>query len=600
MAMRKQFQLSATPSGSFCQVTSVTNSDPADFRSCEWKRARLKNRVSSQPVAGSEEKSNQTVNKMKTSHSQSYQSSPPKTSRFSYSIPVGFLRFLLFIFCFLLGRSASLGQSNIVGFVSTATGQVANYGAKCDAAHPIQIWALANSGCLAFSPWTITLTDAHTPTPNSMSQGSLTSLGGQLRTAGGAVPTFDLTTLDVGTATLTITDPCGKNYSFGFNVVDCSGGAALIPYLGFMNLIGPNRAVTYVVQVANVGTVASSLTTLEITGILPTSDCTVTSSGMTVANFGSSQKVSVSVPPINPNDQLAFTFEMQATASAVIGSTFPITATLALPNLYTDTRPIKVVASIDPNAKYGPPGYGPLHTIQKNTVLPYLITFENDPSALAPAQIVIITDYLDTTKVEPVSLEFGTVHFGNKTVTPPSGVNPFSVTVPYDVDNDPLTTADNIFVRVSGSVDQNQFSGTYGKVEWMFESLDAPGGNPPPINIGFLPPNNIQPEGDGGVTFTVAQKANLAPGTLITNIASIVFDVNAPILTPVWTNRIVVPSTLAISRVNPNKVRVAWTGGVLEQSSTANNGIWTNSPVQISPWTFNSTAPQKFFRVRNN
>ena len=58
--------------------------------------------------------------------------------------------------------------------------------------------------------------------------------------------------------------------------------------------------------------------------------------------------------------------------------------------------------------------------IQKNTVLPYLITFENDPSALAPAQIVIITDYLDTTKVEPVSLEFGTIQFGRMTVTPPS------------------------------------------------------------------------------------------------------------------------------------------------------------------------------------
>ena len=210
------------------------------------------------------------------------------------------------------------------------------------------------------------------------------------------------------------------------------------------------------------------------------------------------------------------------------------------------------------------------------------------------------TDYLDTTKVEPISLQFGPVHFGSQVVIPPVGVNPFSVTVPYDVDNNPVTTADNIYVRVSGNVDQNPFSGTYGKVEWMFESLDAPGGNPPPINIGFLPANVTQPEGDGGVTFTVSQKANLAPGTLITNLASIVFDVNAPILTPVWTNRITVPSTLAIDRTGAGMTRITWTGGALEQSDSVVNSNWSDTPVQTSPWTFNATAPQKFFRVRND
>lgn len=149
-------------------------------------------------------------------------------------------------------------------------------------------------------------------------------------------------------------------------------------------------------------------------------------------------------------------------------------------------------------------------------------------------------------------------------------------------------------------MDQNPASGTYSKVEWMFESLDAPGGNPPPINIGFLPPNNTQPEGDGGVTFTVTQKANLSPGTLITNLASIVFDVNAPILTPVWTNRIAVPSTLGINRTQAGMMRVSWSGGVLEQASTVTANDWTNSPVQISPWTLDPAEPQKFFRVRND
>ena len=555
------------------------------------------------PVAGLENKYNLTVNSMKTILPQLIRLTQSAIRQSPYFLPKKAFPLLLVTFCLLLGQSVSSGQSNTVGFVATGnniSGFVANYGAQCDPAHPVRIYALPDGTCSATSPWTITLTDGNTVTPHSVAVGSLNLLSGELRTGAGAVPTLDLTGLDVGTGTLTVTDPCGTTYSFGFSVVGCAGGAALIPYLGHNTLIAPNRAVTYTVQVANVGTVASVPTTLEVTGILPASDCTVTSLGMTVGNLGSSQKVSVPVPAITPGNQLVFTFEMQATPAAIVGTTFPIQAALTATYPYTDTRLIQVVASIDPNAKYGPPGYGSLHTIQKNTKLPYGIKFENDPSAPVPAQIVVITDYLDTTKVEPVTLEFGPIHFGSKIVIPPTGVNPFSVTVPYDVDGNPLTTADNIYVRVGGNVDQNPLSGTYGKVEWMFESLDAPGGNPPPINIGFLPPNNTPPEGDGGVSFTVSQKANLAPGTLITNVASIVFDVNAPILTPVWTNRIVIPSTLAIDRAAAGMVRVMWSGGTLEQSDSVVGGSWSDAPVQVSPWTFVPNAPMKFFRVRND
>lgn len=168
---------------------------------------------------------------------------------------------------------------------------------------------------------------------------------------------------------------------------------------------------------------------------------------MTVGTSGSGQKVSVNLGPVNPGDQKGFLFEMRATPTAIIGSTFTILAEAASPFLTTDSELITVVASIDPNAKYGPPGYGTRHNIPKNTALPYVITFENDPSALAPAQIVTITDYLDTTKVESASMQFGPVYFGSTTVTPPAGVNPFSITVPYDVDNNPRTTADSIYVR---------------------------------------------------------------------------------------------------------------------------------------------------------
>ena len=453
--------------------------------------------------------------------------------------------------------------------------------------------------CIPTSPWNITLTDS-AGVPNVVSVGGLSPIAYALRTAGGAIPTLDMTGLVVGPATVVVTDPCGNTATFGFNIVSCSSGAALVPTLGYQSMIAPNNPATYTVQVANVGPNPSVGTTLEVTGILPLADCTVVplSPGMTAPNLGSSQKISVPVGVLASGASQTFTFTMQATPSAVVGSTFTINAAFTSTYPYTDYRLITVVASLDPNAKYGNPGGGAYHSISSNTALPYLVTFENDPSALAPAQIVKITDQLDISKVVPETVEFGPVFYGNQAVTPPAGTIPFSMTVPYDVDGNPITTADNIYVRISGDVDKNPFSGTYGKVEWKFESLDAPFGNPPPFTVGFLPANIIAPEGQGGVTFTVMQKQNLAPGTLITNEASIVFDVNAPILTPVWTNRIRIPATLSVERASAGNVRVTWSGGVLEESTSVTTGNWSDAPVQVSPWTFFPVGEKNFFRVR--
>lgn len=46
-------------------------------------------------------------------------------------------------------------------------------------------------------------------------------------------------------------------------------------------------------------------------------------------------------------------------------------------------------------------------------------------------------------------------------------------------------------------------------------------------------------------------------------------------------------------------VRVTWSGGTLEQSDTVTGSGWSDAPVQVSPWTFDSIDPKKFFRVRN-
>jgi hypothetical protein len=72
---------------------------------------------------------------------------------------------------------------------------------------------------------------------------------------------------------------------------------------------------------------------------------------------------------------------------------------------------------------------------------------------------------------------------------------------------------------------------------------------------GFLPPNITPPAGDGSVSFSVAARDSIATGTIVTNFASITFDFNPPIDTPVWTNTFdfTVP-TLQVQPVQPLQV----------------------------------------------
>jgi hypothetical protein len=530
---------------------------------------------------------------------------PSSTRRPSIRIQSRFPWIFLTALCVLLGMSRARGQ---VWLQSAGSGYGYNYGAQCDTACPFVVRVDIYSNSFPVTPWTMTLTDGNTVTPHSVTASSLQHDSviplATLLTGSSAIPTLDLTGLDPGTGTLVITDPSSGTTTIPFHIVNCASGSALLLQIQGGARIAPTGPVSCYVQVINLGPNPSVPVTLEVNGILPVADCTVTpiTAGLTVVNLGTSQKVTVAMGALAAGSIQSFGFQMQATPSAVMGTLYNLVASFASTYPYTASQPGIVVASLDPNVKYGPVGTGSKHSISSNSVLPYVIKFENDPSALAAAQIVTITDYLDTTKVNPLSFGFGPVFYGNEIVMPPAGANPFSVTVPYDVDGDPMTTIDNIYVRISGSVNQNQFGFDYGKVVWMFESLDAPNGNPPPIGIGFLPPNLVSPEGEGGVTYSVDQRPNLAGGTLITNVASIVFDVNPAISTPVWTNRIAIPSTLSINGLGLSGVRVTWSGGVLEQADTVTGPDWSDAPVQVSPWTFPApgTNQQKFFRVRND
>jgi len=222
-------------------------------------------------------------------------------------------------------------------------------------------------------------------------------------------------------------------------------------------------------------------------------------------------------------------------------------------DLFTDLE-VRVAAARDPNDKVGSQGVADPRYLSGEEPLRYAIFFENQATATAPAQEVVITDQLDMTKMDLSTLSLGPIIFGDRQVVPPQGLKQYST----DVD---LRSAKDLIVRIEAGLNSET-----GIVTWRFTSIDPATGQltEDPLG-GFLPPNVNPPEGDGSVLFTVMPKQGLPTGTEIRNRASIVFDVNQPMDTPEWLNTLdntkptsqVLP--LAATQCSPG-FQVQWSG----------------------------------------
>lgn len=186
----------------------------------------------------------------------------------------------------------------------------------------------------------------------------------------------------------------------------------------------------------------------------------------------------------------------------------------------TETR-----TSYDPNAIYGPNGFGSSRYVSKTERQPFVILFENVDTAKADAQIVQILDTLDRTKFDLSSFEFGQVTIGRKTFRVPKGRKEFMI-------ERSLAPERNMRVRINASLDT-----ATGVLSWQFTSIDPATGDLPDFD-GFLPPNKDYPSGEGSVAYTVNPVKGLTNGTEMLSRASIIFDTNEPILTNTWKNTI--------------------------------------------------------------
>lgn len=197
----------------------------------------------------------------------------------------------------------------------------------------------------------------------------------------------------------------------------------------------------------------------------------------------------------------------------------------------------------DPNDIVGPAGFGPQNFVVPDQTFPYQIDFENDPTiANAPALDVVVTAQLDP-NLDWTTFQLGSFGFGSMVVNVPAGLSAYQTQVDYhNQDGSPLR------VDVSAGLDLQT-----GVLTWAFRSVDPVTGTfPTDPFAGFLPVDDATNRGKGFVTYTVQPKPALATGTQVNATASVVFDINAPVVTNTFTNTIDAdPPTAALADPQP-------------------------------------------------
>ncbi len=185
-----------------------------------------------------------------------------------------------------------------------------------------------------------------------------------------------------------------------------------------------------------------------------------------------------------------------------------------------DRRTVPGDFSHDPNEKTGPSGFGESQFVTGDALLPYRIDFENDETATAPAQVVIIADNVSD-DLDWTTLEFTEVGFGDQLIAIPEGLQYFETTV--------ATTAHNgkeIEIRVEVGIELS-----IGQVYAVFETIDPTTQLPPDVTSGFLAPEDGSGRGQGHISYLIKPRADLPTGTEIRNIAEITFDFGETIAT---------------------------------------------------------------------
>lgn len=281
-----------------------------------------------------------------------------------------------------------------------------------------------------------------------------------------------------------------------------------------------------------------------------------------------------------------------------------------------DSKDLEGRQSVDPNEKVGPAGVGTGRYISGMEPLSYVIHFENLAAASAPAQIVDITECIESDKVDLSTFSLGTIAAGDWILHVPPGKRAYHALID-------LRPTRNLLVEVTATLDEPQ-----GQVRWRYKSVDPATGGIPGFD-GFLPPNVLPPEGQGSVGYTVALKTDVPSETEVGREcrAQIVFDQmqDQAIMTNDWVNTIdkgIPASQVSVAASSPTRTfQVNWSGfdpsssgvsdytvyaraddasefGVWRQNVTETTGLFTGVPGRT--YSFYSLARDRVFNHETN
>jgi hypothetical protein len=182
---------------------------------------------------------------------------------------------------------------------------------------------------------------------------------------------------------------------------------------------------------------------------------------------------------------------------------------------------ILVLSSADPDEKVGPTGADGSEFVSPLDVLPYTIYFENQPRATAAAQRVVVVDSLSPL-LDWRTFRLGEIAFGPQVIQVPANHSHFSTRV---------TLESGHLLDIDAGIDSRA-----GVARWDFSTLDPRTGRPPlDPGVGFLPTNDSTGAGQAHVAFRVRPRLDAPAGASLENEATIVFDLNEPLVT----NRVV-------------------------------------------------------------
>ena len=220
------------------------------------------------------------------------------------------------------------------------------------------------------------------------------------------------------------------------------------------------------------------------------------------------------------------------------------------------------VSSFDPNEIYGYTSEsGSRFMTDKVQQMDYRIEFENDTTfASASAHVVVIKDTLNANYFDLNSYSPKSVKIGDREESLDGS--------PQFVRTIDMRPQINAIAQVEGFYDKIK-----GIITYRFISIDPMTMEPTDdVMQGFLPVNYDGKSGIGEVAYDVKLRQSFPDGTQIPNKASIIFDTNEPIATPLWVNTI--DAVAPAGQVDEAVLRNDTTATIHCVGSDERSGVW--------------------------